>query len=83
VKLITASRNQGRNEGGQRVHNSLGAKALWGSQITVGGVECLREWSKIPNNVRSTSFNTAHLLPKDLRFDHGGAKLASCPGCHL
>ena len=24
-----------------------------------------------------------HLLPKDLKFEHGGAKLASCPGRHL
>jgi len=24
-----------------------------------------------------------HLLPKDLRFEHGGAKVASCPGRHL
>jgi len=23
------------------------------------------------------------LLPKDLRFEHGGAKLASCPGRHI
>jgi len=30
-------------------------------------------------------FIAVHLLPvpKDLRFDHGGAKLASCPGRHL
>jgi len=28
-------------------------------------------------------FNTVHLLPEDLRFEHGGAKLASCPGHHL
>jgi len=28
-------------------------------------------------------FNTLHLLPKDLTFEHGGAKLASCPGRHL
>jgi len=27
-----------------------------------------------------TFFNTVHLLPKDLRFEHGGDKLASCPG---
>ena len=39
--------------------------------------------SKSPNNVTSTFFNTVHLLPKDLRFEHGGAKLASCPGRHL
>ena len=24
-----------------------------------------------------------NLLPKDVRFEHGGAKLASCPGRHL
>jgi len=27
-------------------------------------------------------FATADLLPKDLRFEHGGAKLATCPGRH-
>jgi len=26
---------------------------------------------KNPNNVTNTSFNTVHLLPKDLRFEHG------------
>jgi len=31
------------------------------------------------NNVISTSFNTAYLLPKDLRFEHGGANLVSYP----
>ena len=34
---------------------------------------------KSPNNVASTFFITAHLLPKDLRFEDGGAKLVSCP----
>jgi len=38
---------------------------------------------KSPNNVTSTFFNTTHLLPKDLCFEHGGAKLASCPWRHL
>jgi len=38
---------------------------------------------KSPNNITSTFFNTVHLLAKDLSFDHGGAKLASCPGRHL
>ena len=38
---------------------------------------------KSPNNVTSTSFHTVRLLPKDLSFEHGGAKLASCPGHHL
>ena len=31
----------------------------------------------------STFFNTVHLLPKKLRFEHGGAKLASWPRRHL
>jgi len=38
---------------------------------------------KSPNNVTRTFFNTIHLLPKDIRFEHGGAKLACCPGRHL
>jgi len=37
---------------------------------------------KSPNNVASSSFNTVHLLLKDLRFEHGVAKLVSCPGLH-
>ena len=28
-------------------------------------------------------FLTAYLFPKDLRFEHGGTKLVSCPGRHL
>jgi len=54
-------------------HNSL---SLW-------GVESLRGAPKRPDIVASTFFNTVDLLPKDLRFEHGGAKLASCPGRHL
>jgi len=38
---------------------------------------------KRPNNVTRTFFNTVHLLPEDLRFENGGAKLVSCPGRHL
>ena len=38
---------------------------------------------KSPNNVASTFFNPVHSLPKDLKFEHGGAKLDSCPGRHL
>jgi len=61
---------QGRNEGGQRGNNSLAA-------------EWLRRARKSPNNVTSTFFNTVHLLPKDLRFEHVGVKPASWPGRHL
>jgi len=35
---------------------------------------------KSPNNVTSSFFNTVHLLPKDLRFEHGGANFASRQG---
>ena len=36
-----------------------------------------------PNNVTNTFLNTVNLLPKEFMFEHGGAKLASCPGRHL
>ena len=39
--------------------------------------------AKSSNNITSTFFNTVNLLPKELRFEHGSAKLASCPGRHL
>jgi len=35
------------------------------------------------NNVASAFFNKVHLFLKDLRFEHGAAKLVSCPGLHL
>ena len=35
---------------------------------------------KSPNNATSTFFNAVHLLPKDLKFEHGGAKLLLTPG---
>jgi len=44
--------------------------------------ESLRGVPKSPNNVTSIVFSTVQLLPKDLRLEHGGAKLASCPGRH-
>jgi len=36
-----------------------------------------------PNNVVSTFFSTINLLLKDLRFEHGGAKLVSFPRRNL
>jgi len=48
---------------------------MWGREIPRA--------PKSHNNVESTFFNTIHLLPKDLMFEHGGAKLVSCPGRHL
>jgi len=54
-----------------------------------GGAEILRGRRMIagtpknPNSVTRTFFNTVHLLPQDLSFENGGAKLASCTGRHL
>jgi len=42
-------------------HNFPGTESLWGAKS-------LRGAPKNPNNVTNTFFNTAHLLPKDLRF---------------
>ena len=62
-------RGQRRNEGEQGGRNSPGAESLRGRRkvLTMSKVLSL----------------AAHLLPKDLRFEHGGAKLVSCPGRHL
>jgi len=48
-----------------------------------GAAEWVRGAPKSPNNVTSIFFNTVHVLLKDLSFEHGGAKFASCPGRHL
>jgi len=47
------------------------------------GTNCLLGAPKSPKNFTSTFFNTGNFLPKDLRFENGGAKLASCPECRL
>jgi len=59
---------QGLNEGRQGEHSATDADSLGAP--------------KTPNNVVN-SFSTVHLLPKDLKFEHGGAKLVSCPGRYL
>ena len=60
---------QRRNERGKGVQ-------FPGRRITAGGAEN-------PNSITSVFFNVVHLLPKYLRFEHGGTKVASCPGRHL
>ena len=47
------------------------------------GAESLREAPRSPSDVTRTFFSTVHLLPKDLRFELGVAKLASCSRRHL
>jgi len=45
------------------------------------GKDSMMPWApKSPNNVASTFFSTVKLLPKDLRFEHGGVELDSYPG---
>jgi len=56
--------------------HSGGAEILRGRRMIAGA-------PKNPINVTRTFFNTVHLLPEDVRFENGGAKLASCPGRHL
>jgi len=68
--IVTLGWLQERNEAEQSGHNRPGTESLWGTP-------------KSPNNVTSTFYNTVYLLPKGLRFQHGGAKLASCPWHHL
>jgi len=52
--------------------------------VTKGGTisRAPNHWGtpKSPNNGTNTFFNTVHLIPKELRFEYGGAELASCPG---
>jgi len=56
----------GAQRGGQREHNAPGAELLGAH--------------KSPNNAAITFSNTVHLLPKDRRFEHGGAKLVFVAG---
>jgi len=67
--------NQGHNEG-KKGAQIPGRPVTMGRRMTTGS-------PKSHNTVTSTFFNTLHLLPKYLRFGHGGVKLASCPVRHL
>jgi len=72
VCVLVRAYEQGRNDRGDK-----GGKYP-GHLKTTGA-------SKSPNIIVSTFFirPTVHLLPKDLRFKDGGAKLVSCPRRHL
>jgi len=68
--VFYSSYQQGPNKGGK------------GGTIPRVSNHCGRA-PKSLNNVTSTFFNTIHMLPKELRFEHGSAQLASCPGRHV
>jgi len=73
VKYHVASKGVTRGKGAQ----------FPGRQITMGTPNHCGEAPKSPSNVTNTFCNTDCLLPKDLKFEHGGAKLASGPGRNL
>jgi len=54
-----------------------------GQGSTISRVQNHCRGSESYNSVISTFFNTVHLLPKGLRFEHAGAKLVFCPSRHL
>jgi len=60
--------------GGTPSHHE-GTKSLRGCRMATGD-------AKSPNNIASTFFYTIHMLRKDLRLEHGSAKLFYCPGHH-
>ena len=68
---------QGRNEGQQEGHNSLGAESFRGAR------KDNKERREVPRISQVLSSPTLHSLSKDLRFEHWGGKLVSCPGRHL
>jgi len=74
--------NQQGVTSGSRGRNSTGAESLWGRWNT----------ARAPNDCGGTKKSQQrhkHFLQNStfaserLRFEHGGAKLASCPGSHL
>jgi len=76
--------HQGRNEGAREAQFP-GRRITLGALHNYGGRGMTVRTPKGHNNVTSTFFNTVllRLLPKDLRFEHGDDKLASCPGRRL
>jgi len=63
-----------RGQGGKLT--SLSAESPRRRRMTVGVAEKSQQCHKY-------FVNTVHWLPKDLRFERVGAKLASCPRRHL
>jgi len=61
---------------GERGRNYPAAESLRGRRINTGGHRKVLTMSQ-------ALYSTADLLPKALRFEHGGAKFVSCPGRHL
>jgi len=58
---------QGRNDGGQ-------GEEFSGAESLRRGAGWLRRAPQSTDNVISTFFNTVHLLPNNLNFEHGAPK---------
>jgi len=63
------------------LHNTTDVTRGKGDKIPLTPNHC--GGPKSHNNVIITFSKTVHLLPKDLRFEHMGAKHISCPRRHL
>jgi len=76
--VIDENENHRRNEVGKwaQRHNPCAPNHF-------GSNESLRGALKSSNNVKNTFFNAVNLLPKDIKFEHGGASLAPCHGRHF
>jgi len=55
----------------------------YGGAESLRRVKCFLGAPKSHNNFTITFFNTVNFFLKDLRFEHGSAKLVSCPGRSL
>ena len=74
--MLTSEQRRGVTVEGQGGHNYPGVESRRGRVITADE-RITAGAPKSPTNVTSTCFNTVHLLPKELKFERGGAKLAS------
>jgi len=79
LRYGSISRGVTKGQGGaitRASNHSGGTDILRGRRMTAGTPKNL-------NHVTRTFFNTVHLLPRDLRLEHGGVKLASYSGRHV
>jgi len=72
------------NAWGKGVMRGTLGKQFPGRRITIGvRNHCMGRRKGPTMSQVLSSIYTVHLLPKDLMFEHGGAKLAYFPGRHL
>jgi len=74
------------NSPGRKTHFAKGVTRgaqFLGRRVTIGGAKSLRVWAEKSQQCHKYFLQHVHLLPKELSFEHGGAKPASCPGRHL